>query len=112
VSFADAENRATAAVFRRFPNATASFAHVGVITPVVANVVFDPALAVVDADLGVVVNRPALLMTPDAAPLTAEGDSVTLTRLTGAAEALGTYKVRAVLPIGEGGMQRVTLAKG
>ncbi|HKW84089.1 MAG TPA: hypothetical protein VJN68_10080 [Burkholderiaceae bacterium] len=111
MSFADTERRATAAIFRRFPNAQATFAHTGVITPVVTNVVFDPALAVVDETLGVVVNRPALLMTPDSAPLTAEGDLVTLQRLTDPVEALGVFKVRAVLPIGEGGMQRVALVK-
>jgi len=111
MSFADTERRATAAIFRRFPNAQASFQHAAVITPVVANVVFDPALAMVD-EFEVMVNRPALLMTPDAAPLTAEGDAVTLTRLDSGNTALGTYRVRAVQPLAEGGMQRVTLAKG
>jgi hypothetical protein len=110
MSFASAEARATAAIFRRFPNAQASFLHTGVITPVVGNVVFDAAYAVVD-EFDVVVNRPALLKTPDVAPLTAEGDSITLTRLDDAATALGVYKVRAVLPVAEGGYQRVTLAK-
>jgi len=110
VSFADIEARATAAVFRRLVNAAASFAHTGVMTPVVGNVVFDPALAHVD-DYGVVSNRPALMMTPDVAPLTAEGDTVTLTRLDAAATVLGSYKVRSVLPQAEGGMQRVTLAQ-
>lgn len=111
MSFADTEARATAAIFRRLPNARASFQHAGVITPVVANVVFDPAFSAVD-EFDVVVNRPALLMTPDSAPLTAEGDTIALTRLDEAATALGTYKVRAVLPQAEGGMQRLTLAKG
>lgn len=111
MSFADAEARATTAVFGRLVNASASFLHAGVGTPVVGNVVFDPALAYVD-DMGTVANRPALLMTPDVAPLTAEGDSVTLTGLSVAATAHGTYKVRTVQPQAEGGMQRVTLAKG
>jgi hypothetical protein len=110
MSFADTEARATAAIFRRFPNASASFVH-GLITPVVGNVVFDPAYSTVD-QFGVVVNQPVLLKTPDVAPLTAEGDSITLTQLDDAATALGTYKVRAVLPVAEGGYQRVTLAKG
>ena len=110
MSFADAEVRATAAVFGRLVNASASFAHVGIITPVVGNVVFDSALAYVD-EAGVVSNRPALMMTPDVAPLTAEGDSVSLTSLAEGAAALGTYRVRSVLPQAEGGMQRVTLAK-
>ncbi|MGK2897211.1 MAG: hypothetical protein ACSLE9_00790 [Burkholderiaceae bacterium] len=110
MSFADAEARATAAVFGRLVNASASFAHVGIVTPVVGNVVFDSALAYVD-EHGVVSNRPALMMTPDVAPLTAEGDSVTLTSLAESALALGTFKVRSVLPQAEGGMQRVALAK-
>jgi hypothetical protein len=111
VTFADIEARATAAVFRRVVNAQASFLHTGVLTPVVGNVVFDPALAHVD-DYGTVSNRPALMMTPDVAPLTAEGDAVTLTSLADSGAVLGTYTVRAVLPQAEGGMQRVTLAKG
>jgi len=110
VTFADIEARATAAVFRRLVNAQASFVHTGILVPVVGNVVFDPALAHVD-DYGVVTNRPALMMTPDVAPLTAEGDTVTLGRLDQAATALGVYKVRSVLLQAEGGMQRVTLAK-
>ena len=110
MSFAHIEARATAAIFRRFPNAQASFVHAGPVT-VVGHVVFDPAYAVVD-EFDVVVNQPVLLKTPDVAPLTAEGDLITLTRLDDASTALGTYKVRAVLPVAEGGYQRVTLAKG
>ncbi len=111
MSFADIEARATAAVFRRFPNAVASITHAGVPTPVQANVVFDAALGMVD-EYGVIVNRPAMLMTPDVAPLTAEGDSLMLTRLDAASTALGTYKVRGVVPLAEGGMRRVALVKG
>lgn len=110
-SFADTERRATAAIFRRFPNAQGTFQHVGVITPVVANVVFDPASSAVD-QFDVIVNRPALLMTPDAAPLTAEGDTIALVSLDSGSTELGTYIVRSVQPLAEGGMQRVTLAKG
>src|ERR1043165_4900197 len=95
--FARIEGRVTAAVFRRFPNARASFEHAGLLTPAVGNVVFDPAYATAD-EFDVVVNRPALLMTPDVAPLTAEGDQVTITRLDDASTALGTYRVRSVLP--------------
>jgi hypothetical protein len=109
MSFADIEARATAAVFRRLVNAEASFVHTAVPDPVVGNVVFDPAMAHVD-EFGVVVNRPGFMMTPDVAPLTAEGDTVTLTRLDDAATALGAYRVRTVQPQAEGGMQRVTLA--
>lgn len=111
MSFADAEARATTAVFGRLVNASASFLHAGVGTPVVGNVVFDPALAYVD-DMGVVSNRPALMMMPTVAPLTAEGDNVTLTGLDVAATAHGAFKVRTVQPQAEGRMQRVTLAKG
>ena len=110
MSFADSEKRMTAAIFRRFPNARASFLHAGVTIPVLANVVFDGALATVD-EYGVIVNRPAFLMTPDAAPQTAEGDAVTLTRLDTAATAMGAFKVRSVLALAEGGMQRVSLVK-
>jgi hypothetical protein len=110
MSFANSEARVTAAIFRRFPNARASILHTGVMIPVLANVVFDSALGMVD-EFGVIVNRPGLLMTPDAAPQIAEGDTVTLTRLDSMATALGAYKVRAVVQMAEGGMQRVALAK-
>jgi hypothetical protein len=110
VSFADVEARATGAVFGRMVNAQASFVHTGIITPVVANVVFDPALSYVD-DVGVVSNRPALLMQPEVAPLTAESDVVTLSSLAEGTPALGVFKVRNVFPQAEGGMQRVVLVK-
>lgn len=110
MSFADAEARATTAVFGRLVNASASFLYGGIGSPVVGDVVFDPALAYVD-DFGVVANRPALLMLPTVAPLTAEGDSVTLTGLDAAATAHGSFKVRTVQPQAEGRMQRLTLAK-
>ena len=110
MSFADAELRATTAIFGRLVNASASFLHSGDVVPVVGNVVFDPALAYVD-DVGVVSNRPALLKTPDVAPLTADGDMVTITSLAEAATVFGTYKVRSVQPQAEGGMERVVLAE-
>lgn len=110
MSFADIESRTTAAVFGRLVNASASFLHTGDVDPVVGNVVFDPALSYVD-DMGVVSNRPALMKTADLAPLTAAGDAVTLTSLSEAAPALGSYTVRSVLPQAEGGMQRIVLAE-
>lgn len=110
MSFADIEARATRAVFGRLVNAEASFQHAGVAEPVLGKVVFDPAMAVVDG-FGVVTNRPAMLMTPDVAPLTAEGDMVTLTSLAATPVAWGAHVVRSVLPHAEGGMQRVDLAK-
>jgi hypothetical protein len=110
VSFADIEARATAAVFGRLVNAQASFLHTGEVDPVVGNVVFDAAMAVVD-DYGVVTKRPALLMTADVAPLTAQGDAVTLISLAATSSPFGSYVVRSVLPQAEGGMQRVDLAK-
>lgn len=110
MSFADIESRATAAVIGRMVNASASFLHAGDVVPVVGNVVFDPALSYVD-DMGVVSNRPALLKTPDVAPLTAEGDAITLTSLGEAGTVFGTYKVRSLQPQAEGGLQRLVLAK-
>lgn len=112
MTFADIEARATAAIFRRVVNAQASFTHAGVPTPVVCDVVFDSARTVVDEALGVVTNRPEVTMTPDAAPLTAEGDTVVLTHtVSDTVVPLGTFKVRSVLPVAEGGMQHVALAK-
>lgn len=110
--FADTEARATAAVFRRLVNAQATITHTGVVTPVVCDVVFDPARTVVDSSLSVIANRPEITMTPDVAPLTAEGDTVALTRtVNDVPVSLGTYKVRAVLRQAEGGLQHVELVK-
>lgn len=110
MSFAAAEARANAAVFRRLANAQAAFAHAGGGTAQ-CNVVFDPARADVTADSGVLVTRPVLMMQPDAAPLAAEADTVVLTRLDAAATPLGSYVVRSVAPLAEGGMQRLVLAQ-
>lgn len=110
MSFADIEQRATAAVFGRIVNAQASFLHAGVPTPVVGNVVFDSALSYVD-EFGVVSNRPALLMQPNVAPLSAEGDTVTLTGLGAAATVFGAYRIRSVQPQAEAGLQRLVLVK-
>ena len=102
MTFAAIEARTTAAAFRRLVNAQCAFP--GALS---GGVVFDAAGLIED---GVQTTQPSFLMQHSVAPLTAEGDDLVINapelNLVSAA-----FRVRSVVPIAEGGMQRVTLAK-
>jgi hypothetical protein len=104
--FADLEARVNASVFRHMTNATASFTPAGGGDSVDdVEVVFDAARAMED-ELGVVSLRPVLQLPPGAVPGLATGYTADLVGAFGT----GSYKVRQVLPIAEGGWQTVVLA--
>jgi hypothetical protein len=97
MSFADLEAKVNNAVFGKLSNAMA--------TPSVGDpfpVVFDAAQGMVSSD-GYVTREPSLEMQPAEHPSLAEGDSLTINSVG--------YKVRAILPLDEGGRQRVALVE-
>lgn len=109
MSFADIEQRATAAVFKTLTNATATFPPVDDADPVVADVVFDAALGTID-DLGIQTLQPSFMAKAEVAVLAAEGMTLTLDAAPLSIVA-APYKVRAVIPQAEGAMSRVILAR-
>lgn len=98
MSFADLEAKVNSAVFGKLANAMA--------TPAVGDpfpVVFDAAQGLVTPE-GYIDRQPSLEMQPSALPALAEGDVLTINA--------ATYTVRGIVPLDEGGRQRVTLAIG
>ena len=109
MSFADLEARTNASVYKALANALAVY------TPAVGQptefpVVFDPASGFVD-EFGAVTQMPRLTMQPVAFSTLEEGMALALRKSNVAQTALGNYTVRSVVPLDEGGWQRVTLAR-
>ena len=101
MSFAAIEARASSSIFKLLANAEATYTP-GVGDSVVFPVVFDSAGAVID-EFGTVAQMPRFTMQPSAFSSIAEGMALTLRG--------SPYKVRSVVPLDEGGWQRVTLAQ-
>lgn len=101
MSFADVEARANASVFKTLTNATATYTP-AVGDPVSFGVVFDPAGAIID-DFGTVAQQPRFAMQPAAFTALEEGMVLAIRSVD--------YQVRSVVPLDEGGWQRVTLAR-
>lgn len=107
VPFAALETRVNAAVFSKLTNATADF------TPAIGSpvpgveVVFDAARATEDEETGVIIQRPELSMPPGSVPGLAVDDTLSISGAFGA----GSYVVRRVLPVAEGGWLKLVLAK-
>lgn len=105
--FAALEQKVNASVFAHMANAAATF------TPAVGDpvadvaVVFDAASAIEDPTTGTIVLKPALLMDALLASSLTVGDDASIVGTWGT----GDYKVRQVLPLAEGGMRRVVLAR-
>ena len=109
MSFADIEARANAKVFSTLANALATYTP-GVGSSVEFPVVFDAAGAVVD-DFGTVAQQPRFTMQPSAFSTLEEGMALAIRKNDAAQTNQGAYVVRSVLPLDEGGWQRVTLAR-
>lgn len=109
MSFADVEARANASVFKALANALAVHTP-GVGSPVEFAAVFDPAGGIVD-EHGLVTQVPQLTMQPAAYSALSEGMALAIRQNNAAQTALGNYLVRSVVPLSEGGWQRVTLAR-
>lgn len=109
MSFADTEARLNAKVFGTFANAEATYTP-GAGEPVVFAVVFDPAGGFID-ELGTVSQAPTFTMQPSGYTDLEEGMALSIAGNGEAATAFGNYIVRSVVPVYEGGMQRVTLAR-
>ncbi|HOF29441.1 MAG TPA: hypothetical protein PK441_01235 [Burkholderiaceae bacterium] len=101
MSFEAIEAQVNAAVFGALTNATATYTP-GVGDPVVFPVVFDPAGSVIN-EFGLVTQQPSFTMQPAAFAALATNMVVSLRGVD--------YAVRSVLPLDEGGWQRVQLAK-
>lgn len=101
MSFETIEARANASVFKTLTNARAFYTPV-VGDPVSFPIVFDPAGGLVD-EFGIVAQIPRFTMQPAEFSTLEEGMAVSI-RSVG-------YVVRSVVPLDEGGWQRVTLAK-
>lgn len=100
--FAALEAKATASVFKHLANAQASFTPAGGGAAVLADVVFDAALGIVD-EAGVVVSRPALTLPVAAVPALTQGYGV----MVGGDD----YVVRSVIRQAEGSHLVAELAK-
>ena len=110
MSFAEAETRANASVFKALANALA--VHTPGVGPAVEfPVVFDAAGGVID-EFGVVAQVPQLAMQPVAYTALEEGMTLVIRKNDAAQTPIGSYVVRSVMPQAEGGWQRVTLARG
>lgn len=109
MSFAEAEARVNTSVFKTLRNAFAVYTP-GVGSPVEFPVVFDPAGGVVD-EYGVVAQVPQFTMQPASFSALEEGMALALRKNDAAETPIGTYLVRSVVPLSEGGWQRVSLAR-
>lgn len=101
MAFDAVEARVNASVYKTLTNARATYTP-AVGDPVEFPVVFDPAGSVVN-EYGVVTQQPMFTMQP-AEFVALAPDMALVLRGT-------TYTVRSVLPLDEGGWQRVQLAK-
>ena len=101
MSFDAIEARANAAVFRKLANAEATYIPQGG-DPLTFPVVFDAAGGVVD-EYGTVAQMPRFTMQPASFSTLEEGMVLTVRG--------SPYAVRSVVPLDEGGWQRVMLAK-
>ena len=110
MSFAAAETRTNASVFKHLANALAVHTP-GVGSPVEFAAVFDPAGGIVD-EFGVVSQVPQLTMQPAAFSTLEDGMALVIRKNDAAQTPIGSYTVRSVVPLAEGGFQRVTLARG
>lgn len=98
MSFDVIEARATASVFKTLANAQATYTAGGVTFPVV----FDQAGGLVD-EFGVATQQPSFTMQPASFSSLAEGMALVVRGVN--------FSVRSVVPLNEGGWQRVTLAR-
>jgi hypothetical protein len=101
MSFADVEARMNASVFRTLTNASAVYTP-AVGDPVTFPVVFDPAGGLVD-EFGTIAQMPRFTMQPAELSNLEEGMVLSIRS--------ASYTVRSVVPLDEGGWQRVTLAR-
>jgi hypothetical protein len=98
MSFDTVEARANASVFKTLANAQATYTAGGITFPIV----FDQAGGLVD-EFGVATQQPSFTMQPAALSTLEEGMVLAIRS--------GNYQVRSVVPLNEGGWQRVTLAR-
>jgi hypothetical protein len=109
MSFADVEARVNASIFAKLANARATYTPAGPALPVEFPVVFDAAGGLVD-EVGVVTQAPHFTMAPAALSNMEEGMALSIRAdITGAPSA--AYVVRQVIPLDEGGRQRVVLSR-
>lgn len=102
--FARLQGRVNRSVMRHLADALATYAAPGGTPGEPVPVIFDPARAVVDQTTGVVVYRPSLDVLASAWPGADEGGTVAIV-------GGGSYRVRAVEPLGDDGMVTLTLAR-
>lgn len=97
-----------ASVYKSLKNANATFTP-GVGAPTTFPVVFDAAGGVID-EFGVSTTQPMLTMQPAEFSTLEEGMELSIAKNDQAATPVGNFRVRSVVPLDEGGWQRVTLA--
>lgn len=110
MSFADIESRMNASVYKSLKNASATYTP-GIGSPTTFPIVFDAAGGFVDG-LGVSTQQPYFSMEPAAFSTLEEGMALTIAKNDKLATPVGSFKVRSVVPLDEGGWQRVMLTRG